>query len=263
MTSGICRKMRKTTIQKIEKGIAVTAVWLALWWLCAALIGKTVVLPYPHHVARTLVALAATGDFWGSSALSIFRILLGFVLGVLFGIFLAVAAHRFQIVDALFSPLVQIVRATPVASFIILLLVLMARVQIPTFICFLMVLPVVYVNVRAGLANVDPHLREVAQIYDFSFGKQLKLLYLPAVVPHLASASRTALGLAWKAGIAAEVLCATKNSIGIEILDAKNYLMTESLFAWTIVVILLSLVLEWGMLRLASYVQRRMGVEHI
>ena len=54
----------------------------------------------------------------------------------------------------------------------------------------------------------------------------------------------TALGLDWKAGVAAEVLCTPKFSVGKEMFDAKQILETTDLFAWTMVVILLSLILE-------------------
>lgn len=60
----------------------------------------------------------------------------------------------------------------------------------------------------------------------------------------------TSLGLAWKAGIAAEVLCTPKGAIGTQLYNAKIYIETTDLFAWTFVVVILSLLLEFAFVRL-------------
>ena len=69
-------------------------------------------------------------------------------------------------------------------------------------------------------------------------------MYLPHCLPYFSAGALTSLGLAWKAGIAAEVLCTPNHSIGKQVYDAKVYMETAEVFAWTLVVILLSLALE-------------------
>lgn len=232
--------------------------WILVWFIAAILVDYDLVLPYPHTVLATLLSMLGTWHFWIASLLSLLRVFLGFLLGGLVGILLAVSAHLLQSVEAVFSPLITVIRSTPVASFIMLLLVLMERESIPIFISILMVTPIVYTNVRTGLAKVDQGLLEVARVYNFSITKQIRKLYIPSVLPYLIAAARTALGLAWKAGIAAEVLCTTKNSIGNEIYLSKIYLgTTDELFAWTAVVIILSLLLEKGMLWLVKRLDKR------
>ena len=69
-------------------------------------------------------------------------------------------------------------------------------------------------------------------------------LYLPSVLPYFASACITALGLAWKSSVAAEVLSVTKKSIGEKLFLSNLYLESAELLAWTVVVILLSIGME-------------------
>ena len=146
--------------------------------------------------------------------------------------------------ETLLSPLRGVIRATPVSSFIILVLLWIQRGRVPAFISFLMVLPIVWTGVQQGLHATDPQLLEMARAYRFSRWKKLRYLYAPSVRPYFAAACMTGLGFAWKSGIAAEVIALPALSVGKNLYDAKIYLERADLFAWTLAVILLSLGLE-------------------
>jgi NitT/TauT family transport system permease protein len=120
----------------------------------------------------------------------------------------------------------------------------MGRDTLPTFISALMVLPIVWGNIHDGILSVDKQLLEVTKVYKFTPFKRIKRLYLPHVAPYFSAAVKTSIGLAWKAGIAAEILTLPPISIGKKLSDAKIYLETTDLFAWTVTVIILSLLLE-------------------
>ena len=229
------------------KSILAGAFWLGVWALLAAWVGKELLLPGPLAVLRRLWVLMGTGGFWRSAGVSIGRILLGAVLGILLGAILAGVTHRYSWLEALLSPLLTLVRSTPVASFILLLLIWLGRDILPSVIVVLMVLPVVWGGVRGGLETVDPLLLEMAKVCRLRPGQILRRIWIPTVRPHFFAACRTALGLAWKAGIAAEVLTVPKLSIGRHLYEAKLYLETVDLFAWTALVVLLSLLLEKGL----------------
>ena len=64
------------------------------------------------------------------------------------------------------------------------------------------------------------------------------------VLPYFLSACRLSLGMCWKAGVAAEVIGVSSGSIGEKLYNAKIYLNTPDLFAWTIVIIVISFVFE-------------------
>ena len=108
----------------------------------------------------------------------------------------------------------------------------------------LMALPVVWSNVSTGIASTDPLLLEMAKVFRFSPWKRLRRVYIPSVMPHFLAACRSTLGLAWKAGVAAEVLTVPAVSIGRMLYESKLYWETLDLFAWTLTVIVLSLTFE-------------------
>jgi len=227
------------------------AFWLGAWQLVALLVdhsvngrGNELLLPYPATVLTALVRLAGAAPFWGTVASSLGRILAGMIVGTLAGAVLAVLTCAFRLCDRLLSPAIRVIRATPVASFILLILLWTDRNFVPAIIAGLMVLPVVWANLARGIRETDPQLLEFSRAYRFSPPKTVKLIYLPSLRPYFLSAVTTAMGLAWKSGVAAEVLCIPKEAIGTQIYNSKLYLEIPDLFAWTAVVVALSLILE-------------------
>ena len=209
------------------------AFWLAVWQAAAMAIGQEVFLVSPVQALRTLVQLLPRADFWQRVGFSSGRILLGFVLG-------AVCAARWSAADALLAPVMQLVKATPVASFIILALVWVRGSALSVLISFLMVLPVLYGAVRTGIAGADVQLLEMAAVFRLPAGRRLRAIWLPAVLPAFRQGCSVALGICWKSGVAAEVIGLPNGSIGDALYRAKITLSTGELFAWTFVIILLS-----------------------
>ena len=97
---------------------------------------------------------------------------------------------------------------------------------------------------RWAARSTDGQLLELARAYRFSRGRTVRLIYLPSLRPYFLSALTTSMGLAWKSGVAAEVLCWPRPGIGTQIYNSKLYLEIPELFAWTAVVVALSLLLE-------------------
>lgn len=218
--------------------------WLAVWWLAALWVDQVLLIPTPPTVLRRLGELVVTPLFWRSAGFSLLRIFWGTAAGVALGTLAAVATCRVKLADWILSPAIRVVRATPVASFIILVLLWVSTGKVPGVITALMVLPVLWENVSSGIRSADPQLLELARAYQFGRGKTLRYIYLPTLRPHFSAGVYNAIGLAWKSGVAAEVLCLPKAAIGTQVYYSKIYLETPSLFAWTFVVILLSMLLE-------------------
>ena len=239
-------------VRKLLRTIAVLLFWLLVWALAARTVGQELLLPSPLQTAQKLLSLMITADFWLTIVRTMFRVLTGILAAALLGVLLALLTHRSVLARALLSPIMTLLKSTPVASFIILALVWLGRSAVPVFIAGLMVLPVVWANVSTGLARVDPQLLELAAVYNLPRARILSRIVWPSVLPYLRSALRSALGLGWKAGIAAEVLTVPSYSIGKNIFESKLYLETTELFAWTAAVVLLSFLIERLLLRLVD-----------
>jgi NitT/TauT family transport system permease protein len=256
---GVCLNKRRKTLIKVASVIVTAALWLTIWYVAAKRVGLDFILPSPQATLKKLLEIAVKDDFLKIVLGSMLRVIGGFALGVVCGTAAAFLAHFLLPLKVFFAPMVKVVRATPVASFILIAVLWMNAETVPIFIAFLMVFPIVYGNVVTGLAETDPLLRECADMYGFSPVKKLLLLYVPSASPYLGSACLTSMGLAWKSGIAAEVLCVTLKSVGYYIYTSKIYFETEALFAWTVTVIVLSVALEAVMKLVAKIIRKNLG----
>ena len=245
--TGSVTKVMKQKFNKIPgpiRGIIALLFWVAVWWILSLAVGREVLIPTPLRVFKRLFELLRTADFYRIVGLSLLRILAGFSAAIVLGVLFGVLSAKLPPVDLLLSPLLSVIRATPVASFIILALVFLNKQLIPGAIAFLMVFPVMCGNIRTGILETDRGLLEMAQVFRLKRSAVLREIQLPAVRPYFIAAFRNALGMAWKAGVAAEVLCNPGYSIGRMLYESKIYLETPDLFAWTLTVIIMSVILE-------------------
>ncbi len=231
--------------KKALRILAVTAFWLGLWWIVALMVGKPLLFPSPWRVFRCLGELMSTGAFYVTTLRTLWSILSGILIAVLAASVTAVITFRFPSLRALLSPLMAVIKATPVASFIVLALIWIGARKVPTFITILIVFPIVWTNLTQGLLSIDPQLKQVVRVYKLPLGKRLRALILPSLSPYFLSACKSSLGLAWKAGVAAEIIAMPRGTIGTMIGEAKLYIETEAMFAWTLTVILLSILIEF------------------
>lgn len=216
-------------------------VWLVLWQLLAFLVGKEFILASPLRVLESLVHLLQQPASYRAALGSSLRILLGFGLGAVLGILLGFLSHRSPLLNAFFAPLLAAARAVPVASFVILALILLSSTWLSTLISLVIALPVVQAAVREGLSQQDLQLQEMARVFAVPRGRRLLRLGLPQLAPYLRQGLLSALGLAFKSGTAAELIGIPRHSIGEMLYIAKVHLDSANLFAWTLVIVGLSL----------------------
>ncbi len=243
-----------------ETGFAIVF-WLLVWHLLSVLVGQEILLPSPWTVAKAAVDIVVKPDFWRIVGLSVLRILLGFLAALAVGGGLAVLTVKSRLCRVLFTPILKLVRAAPVASFIILALVWIADGRVPAFIAFLMVVPIVWANVAQGIEQTDRKLLEMATVYRIGRWRTFWKIWVPSVLPYFMAACTTGLGFAWKSGVAAEVICRPEFSIGSQLNDAKTYLETPDMFVWTAAVIVLSVLFEKLFVKLAAVLQKRWFVD--
>ncbi len=246
-------------LKKALSFLGVLAFWLTVWVLVSYSVGSELLFPTPLSALRALGHLALTSDFWISAIYSLIRVLFGIIISLVVGTLLAFLTERVSAARALLSPFLGVIKATPVASFIILALLWIKRDTLPLYITALIVVPIVWSNVSSGIRSVDKGLVEVTKVYAFSKKDKLFGLYIPSVAPYFMAACRSSLGMAWKAGISAEVLCTPKHAIGTELYFSKTYLETPDLFAWTLVVIVLSVIIEKLFVKALELLGKRIG----
>lgn len=225
-------------------GLAALAFWLIVWEAAARGLDLSFAIPTVEDTLLALLRLLGMPDFWQTVAASLGRILLGFAEGTVLGMLLAWLSVISPLADAIISPAQKIIRCTPVASFIMVLWILVGRDAVPAAIALLMVMPVIWQALRDGYADLDPALDDVVRVFHASRWQRLTMFVLPSMKRDFLTAMVTSIGLAWKAGVAAEIIAYTARSIGRAIADARNLFNGPEMMAWTLCVIALSLAVE-------------------
>ncbi len=227
----------------LRKGIIIAG-WLLIWQAASLYMGNRILLVGPGETLLALLDDIRSAAFWQAVGTSSLRILSGFFAAFICGLFLGALTVRFPLAGEILAPVFSLIKSVPVASVVILLLIWTSSRYLSTAVSFMIVLPTVYFSARAGIASADIRLLEMARVFRIRPGKKLWYIYRPAVMPYLISSCRTALGMSWKSGVAAEVIGVPDHTIGERLYMAKIYLETGELFAWTLVILGVSLASE-------------------
>lgn len=226
-----------------EKAMAV-AVALFLWQIMAMIFDEELILASPYATLKAFLGLLGTSLFYISLGHTVGKILLGFLLGLITAVVFAVLSGRIRIIETLMYPYIAVMKSTPVASFAILSLIIFGIGKLSVFISFVVVVPIIYTNLLNGIKGLDDKLSEMAEVFMIKGLRKALIIDLPQLSGYIDSAVTLAIGTAFKAGVAAEVIGTPNHSIGKMLYEAKIYLETPELFAWTISIILISVLVE-------------------
>lgn len=232
--------------KKINIFVKITAVFLALlfWQAISMILNEVILMVSPIQVIKRLIEFMLEMNFWKSISWSLSRIAIGFILGLFSGILLGIFAGKFKPIEIMISPYIVSIKTVPVASFIIIALLWLNNSRLSILISFLMAFPIIYSNVLNGFKNTDEKLLSMAKSFKLSTYKKYIYIYLPQLKTYIISSAEASIGMAWKSGIAAEVIGLPDGSMGEKLYEAKIYLETSDLFAWTLAIVLVSLLSE-------------------
>ena len=251
-------KQKRTKKENVRMALIVLF-WLVLWEIADRVIDNRIILVGPTHILMALAEQVGQSDFWVTCGASFLRIAVGFVLSFIGGFVLALVCYRYKLIRDFLEPIMIMLKTVPMISFVIMLLIWVGNQALTIYLSFLIVLPIIYTNTLQGLQSVDVQLLEMAQVFHMAPWKRFMFIYRPAFMPFVLSASKLALGMSWKSGIMAEVIGTPKPSIGREMYAAKTYLQTSNLFAWTIVVVILSVLFETLFMAILKKLSAPMG----
>lgn len=157
--------------------------WLLVWQLLSFLIGSELLLPSPWAVVRSFCGLAQTTEFYRSILHTLLRVAAGFAAGMAAGLLAGTLTAFSRAADVLLTPLKNIIKATPVTSFIVLILLYFSSNVTPSAVAFLAVLPICWSNVCEGLRQTDKKMTELAHAYAFGRKKHFGKYTFPPFVP--------------------------------------------------------------------------------
>lgn len=225
-------------------GVVAILLFLVVWQLLYFGIDNEILLSSPMGVGIQLINDIREKEFWDTVWMSMQKIIAGFFFAFFLGFFLAVCAFFCTFLQVLFAPFLSVMKAIPVASFVVLLLIWTGSENLSVWISFLVVLPGIYESTLSGFAHADKKMLEMTKVYQVGHYYRWFYVYRLSVLSYLKNIAKTTAGMAWKSGVAAELIGTPRGSLGEQIYLSKIMLDTQGILSWTVVVILLSSIFE-------------------
>ncbi len=218
--------------------------WVMLWAAIALLVGNPILVAGPGETIETFFGSFTQPAFWSAVAQTTVRIVCVGLTSALVATVLGFVAAHFSWVRVLLAPAMQVMKSAPVACIIVIVLVAAGAVGALVSIVAFVTIPPFYVAALEAQGARNDATERVLRLAGLSAPRVFLASTWPSMLPFFSAAAKTAIGLSWKAGITAELLCIPLGSIGAAVYGAKLTLDTPALLMWTIVVMLLGWVNE-------------------
>jgi len=236
--------MKGSFLQNKYNKLFIALFWILMWEIFSLIINQEIYLPSPITTLNALIDLLKSSETYITIFYSTYRTIMGFMISCATGIMLGYFCGINKFVYDLFNPLIGIIRTVPVMSIIIIAIMWFKDTNVPIFVAFLMCFPIIWTNTVSGIKSTDIKLLQMCKVYNIKKLGIIKSVYFYSSLPYIKAGMISALGIGWKVTSAAEVLSLPKYSIGRFLYDSKVYLEIPDLFAWTFIIILLSILFE-------------------
>ncbi len=218
--------------------------WLVLWESVAYIYEDNFLFVSIFEILNRFYDLALTGEFWEAALNSSLKIFSGIALSLILSIITAPLAYRYKRIKELLAPLLVAIKSVPVASFIIFALVFISSSKLSVLISLLIGYPIIYTNILNGMEAMDKKMLEMAKVFNISGIKKIIYVYLPLIRNDFKSGLNLAVGMCWKAGVAAEVIGIPTGTLGEGLYISKLQLDTGGIMAYTLLIVILSIIFE-------------------
>lgn len=229
----------------IKKGLS-WALYLGVWEVFALLIHKPIIFPDLILVLNHVLIQAHTASFYTALGVTLIRVILGTLIALALAIGAALAAYKIKVVDLALRPLLILVKTLPNITYILLILIWFSREVSVSLITLLIVFPVCYGQISAGLMGITLDQLEVLKVYPESWMESVQHVYLPLILPSLLEALSLALSLGFKVGVMAEILGQVQPGLGYLLYTAKMNFDIAEVFALSVWMILWVVLVEKG-----------------
>lgn len=213
-----------------------------IWQIASMIIGSEVVLPSPYLTFKGLIEVTESSDFLKIILSTLGRTFISFMLALIIALFLGITSALNKYVYNFMIPVLTVMRSLPTIGFIILALIWLSQSSAPILVGFVMSFPIFFDAIIGSILNLDKNILDMAKVYKIQKGSLIKSIYLPSISFAICRIMVSNFSLTMKLVIGGEVIGQPKYGIGTALFVEKNYLNTNMVFAWIILVIIIGII---------------------
>lgn len=218
---------------------------LMIWYIIYLIIDHPLLMPSILDVGKAFIKMFQSNDVLIAFSHSLFRLIVSLGVSSGLGIMLGFLSAKHEVVQLWIKPYITIIKTIPVISAIIILYVVFGFQIAPYVITFLMIFPLFYQATYQGVKQTSKDMMDVYHLESDDWYLCLRWVYLPNIKDYLMLAAYQSFGLGLKVLVTSEFITQTRTSVGKILYDAKVYLNYDMVFAITIALIGITLIIEW------------------
>ncbi|MDO4500824.1 MAG: ABC transporter permease subunit [Erysipelotrichaceae bacterium] len=225
---------------------------IIIYSLLSIVVNKTFILPGILEIAFSLKEIVFNVKFLSIVFTSLFRVFIGLLTSFILALLLSLLSYFNKTIKEFFEPVYLLLKTIPNVTYIIVSLLWLGRNGSVLLVSALVVFPILYNSILNALFNIDKELIEITDTYNGSNIYKIRKIYLPLIRNDILLSLKNSCSLGFKVAIMAEILSQVKTGIGRELHFARiNYLMAD-IFAWTIIIIVISYLIDYLLNKLIS-----------
>lgn len=234
-------------LREAAPGLAFLALLVLLWELVARNLGdRAAVFPPPSAIFGTLGTMAGDGPLWVALGQSMYRLVVGYLLGLVPAVLLGLLMGSSERVYRLFEPLLELLRPIPKAALVppLMFFIGLGDPLKVTIVALAVFFPIL-LNLVQAVRGTEAELLDTARTFGLSRAAMLRKVVLPACMPQLMAGMQISLGVALVVLILAEMVSAG-GGIGFGVIDAERSFRVKEMYAWVVASALTGWALNQG-----------------
>lgn len=216
---------------------------IIIWTLSYYIINNPIILPSIWQVIVRTVELFKTGEILSPLLSSLYRVFIAILISVILGTLFSMLSYKFNLRD-FFSPLMSILKSTPVVSLVLIILFFSNSQSLSSIVVILIITPIVYANILNGLDNILQERLELAWVYNLNFWTKFRYIELPIIINRILFSMVVCVGIALKAAVTAEVIAGGSKGLGSMLYMSKISFEMVDLLSVTLIIVLFSYIIE-------------------
>lgn len=241
-------------MRKYLLGSLSVVILFLLWYGFSQIVNNPFVLPNPLDVIKRLVLLLGDPKTYLIVFTTLYRLIIAFTLSAVLAIILGLLAGNYSFIAEFLKPLVSVLRTLPVASIIVIILIIFGNKLSLYLITFLMIFPLIYEATKDGIMNIPQDLNNNIALETHHKLIIMLKIQLPLAFSYIKTSLFQGLGLGFKVIVMAEFISQTTKGIGKELYSGSISINYELVFAWTLIIIILVLLFELLLSKIKKYI---------
>ncbi|MGI6782085.1 MAG: ABC transporter permease [Acholeplasmataceae bacterium] len=215
------------------------------WIILSNIIKEEIVLPTVSTTFKTLIDLLKNKNTYFVLLNTIGGLILVVIISFFISLILSLISYKFPGFKNFVQPLLSLFKILPVPAVIIFFLVQFSQTITPYLLTTMIVIPIIYEGLYSSFISIDDDITDEVRTISSTNLKVIFYIYLPLTRVGIITSLLQSIGIGLKVKVMTEFVSNAPNTIGYQLNFAKSWLLMDQVFAWTIILVVVVILLDF------------------